>query len=588
MKHFNFNLSLLSVTLASLPLVGCIDDKYDLSDIDTNVRVQVKDLEVPVNLDAIELSSIFDLDDESVIQEVNGNYAVLVDGDFKSDAIEVPKVNLGSPTVNPEHADIYPSTDIPQIPGLPAGQIPFAFDIPDLSADFEFSTFDVDKSIRSIQGVKADWSVTLNLSFSYPAGLFDNVMVKDLVLQLPKGLVTTDYVNHDGEINLGDRALMGGKLSEVIKISAIDFTQLNAEEFKFIAGDGQGAMEYKGKIGVKSGLLTGGLTVSGGLPNKIGMTLDPSLAPIIIDSFTGDLLYAIDGLSVSSVELNDLPDVLTDENTNIMIANPQLYLAINNPLANYGVEAHSGLTLTSVRPGEPQKPYSLPAGKEILIKADKGIAGPYNICLSPEIPEGGFYQGFEGASHVAFPSLSNVLSGKGLPEKINVDFDNARIGEAHVVDFKLGETLDDVKGNYTFYAPLAFNTGSEIVYSGDDDGWGDDTLDKLTVENLGVKADVENDLPFDITLTGWPVDRNGNQCVDPVTKKPVAFKEVTIKGGQKSTIDLTIDGTVVGVDGIHYEAHAVVDKADQTLRPTTKIYLTNIRAVVSGYYEDEL
>ncbi len=52
MKHFNFNLSLFCAAVAAMPLVGCIDDNYDLSDIDTTVRVQVNDLEVPVNLDA--------------------------------------------------------------------------------------------------------------------------------------------------------------------------------------------------------------------------------------------------------------------------------------------------------------------------------------------------------------------------------------------------------------------------------------------------------------------------------------------------------------------------------------------------------
>lgn len=586
MKHFNFNLSLLSVTLASLSLVGCIDNKYDLSDIDSTVRVLVKDLEVPVNLDAIQLSSIFDLDDESVIRNMNGTYAVLVDGDFSSDAIEVNKVNLGTPKISPVNAQLSHSGLSVDYPGLPTGYVPVSFSIPDLSTPFEFSTSNVDKSIRSIEKATADWSITVNLSFTDASGLLKNMKVKDLTLQLPHGLVTPDYSNNDGVINLGDRDLNNGLLREVIKVSAIDFTSLNPDEFTFVAGDGSGTISYKGNIGVKSGILMGGVSTNVNHPEQVKMVLDPKLTRIMIDSFTGDLEYSINSFDVSSVELNNLPDVLTQDGTNIKITNPQLYLAINNPLAGYSVAAHSGLTLTSVRPGS-QTSYSLPAGEEIYIGYNKGEAGPYNICLSPTKPQKD-YQGYADSRHVPFPGLSNVLSGQGLPDKINVDFNNARIGKAHVTDFRLGVTLPKVAGNYSFYAPLAFEQGSQVVYSDSDDGWKDDTIDKLTIEALGVTADVENDLPFDIILSGYPLDEHGNQCVDPITHKPVSLSEVSVKGGQKCKISLKTDGIVSGLDGIRYNARAVVDQGGQTLRPTNKIYLTNIRAIVSGYYEDEL
>lgn len=58
MKKNYFSLSLLVAAAGAMPLTGCIDKDYDLSDIDTNVRVEVDDLVVPVNLDAITLSNI--------------------------------------------------------------------------------------------------------------------------------------------------------------------------------------------------------------------------------------------------------------------------------------------------------------------------------------------------------------------------------------------------------------------------------------------------------------------------------------------------------------------------------------------------
>ncbi len=38
---------------AVVGLTGCVDDKYDLSDIDTTTRIQVNDLVLPVNIDAV-------------------------------------------------------------------------------------------------------------------------------------------------------------------------------------------------------------------------------------------------------------------------------------------------------------------------------------------------------------------------------------------------------------------------------------------------------------------------------------------------------------------------------------------------------
>lgn len=67
----------------SLPaLTGCIDDKYDLSDVDTTVRVNVDNLTVPVNIDAVTLRSIFDLKSDSKVKEVDGAYAYVDNGDF--------------------------------------------------------------------------------------------------------------------------------------------------------------------------------------------------------------------------------------------------------------------------------------------------------------------------------------------------------------------------------------------------------------------------------------------------------------------------------------------------------------------------
>lgn len=578
---------IVAATMAAVALTGCIDDKYDLSDVDTTVRVTVNDLEVPVRLDAITLSSIFDIDEESVIKDIDDTYAVLVDGSFHSDGTTINKVHFGMPAIESIVTTI-PSADISN---LPAGYNA-AFPISDISTDFEFNTSSVDKSIKSLSKISTDWHIKLQLSFSNYQGLITDLKVQQLKIQMPHGLSTPDFDSENGVINLGDRELPDGRLEVDVRVTSIDFSSLNQSEFSFSAdptGENTGSLYYKGTIGIKSGIVTGVVDGASQIPAQITMSFDPKPGEIIVDSYSGKIQYAIGRFDVSSVDLNDLPDVLTQEGTNIKIANPQLYIAINNPLANYGVNGHSGMTLTAVR-GDNLTPYPLPAGSEITIGHDKGITGPYNICLSPTRPDK-YYNGFDGASHVSYPALSNVLSGDGLPSSIDVNFDDAKIGPDIVNDFALGVTLDDIDGKYTFYAPLTFNAGSKVIYNGDETGWGgdDDTFDKIFVETLTVKAHVENTLPFDIILSGYPLDRQGEQCKDPKTGRQVSLGSIEVKAGQSCEISLATDGTVTGLDGIHYEATASVTEATSSvLRPSATVELTNIRAKVNGYYDDEL
>ena len=69
-----FKSLLVSSAVLSVMLTGCIDDSYDLSDIDTTAELKVKDLVLPLNIDDIVLSDIFDLEDNSRIKVVNGEY----------------------------------------------------------------------------------------------------------------------------------------------------------------------------------------------------------------------------------------------------------------------------------------------------------------------------------------------------------------------------------------------------------------------------------------------------------------------------------------------------------------------------------
>ena len=181
-----------------------------------------------------------------------------------------------------------------------------------------------------------------------------------------------------------------------------------------------------------------------------------------------------------------------------------------------------------------------------------------------------------------YTSLSNILSGNGLPTQIDISITDPQIPQHRVSDFRLG-SYAPIEGNYTLYAPLALGEGSQIVYTDTEDGWNDEDIDKVTVTELSVTASVSTNLPFNVTLTGYPVDINGNQIND------VEIDGADIKAnasGQEVKIHIT--GTVTHLDGIRFEARATAPKNSQALSPSQEISLKNIRATVSGYYEKEL
>ncbi len=66
----------------ALSLFACVDNAYDLSNIDSTIGVKVNELVVPLKLDAITLQNMLNLEDNSQIKEINGEYAFLEEGSF--------------------------------------------------------------------------------------------------------------------------------------------------------------------------------------------------------------------------------------------------------------------------------------------------------------------------------------------------------------------------------------------------------------------------------------------------------------------------------------------------------------------------
>ena len=173
-----------------MPLTACFDDNYDLSDIDTTTEIKVNNLVVPVNLDEITLSNVFDLDDESVVKEIDGSYAVLVDGDFKSDDININAVSLAKPVIPASTTTItlLSNTGGITLPPVSSTEMTLAYEITGFHSAFTYTSANVDKSIRSLSKIAVDWTITVDLTVLNQGNVINSEAFSNLSLKIPAGL----------------------------------------------------------------------------------------------------------------------------------------------------------------------------------------------------------------------------------------------------------------------------------------------------------------------------------------------------------------------------------------------------------------
>lgn len=572
-----------AAVIAGMSMTGCIDDSYDLSDIDTTAEIKVKDLVLPVNLDEIELSNILDLDSESNIKETADGYAMIESGTFTSSPIDIPQIIIGAPAFSYTETTLYPEA-LPA--GMSVGTTAAGTDIyfpikGGHASSFNYVHRSVSEYIVSMTDISTDWSYKVTLSAPDIAGKVSKFEFRDVVLELPAGMDGTPshgtYDKATGRVEIPSLVVSDGSVVFSMNVSAINIASAGVQ-YNYDAH----TVVFDGHVGVVSGfIVVNTADITGSTPpDRLQFRSHNVLSDLAIDGFSGEVKYDITGVSVPAINLDDLPDVLAQDGTNIIMSDPQIYLKLNNPVGDYKVYAQTGLTLTAEREGETSKTFSLDNGS-FRIGADHG-KGPYTYCLALPGKPSKYYEGYEDAEHVDFSGLADVLSGKGIPHTIGVELNNPNIPVQPVLDFRLGK-LDAIEGDYLFYVPFALGDGSVIVYTDTEDGWNDEDIEAMTISHLSISAEMTNDLPFDVEITGYPIDVNGNR-INNVEIEGALVKSNTTD----NPVNIHITGEVKHLDGITFTAVARPVNFDTALSPNQNLKLRNIRAKVSGSYIKEL
>lgn len=594
----NFKFAARLLALAGLAsLTSCVDDGYDLSDVDTTSRFTVENLVVPVNIDELTLKDVITFDDDSKIQPVTIDgktfYALTQDGDFTSDPISIAAIHADAPHINSVSDVLDILDDVVPAPKrsakAPQDWLTQSYKIDNLSTELKYEVKNVDESIIKLESIATnDIKFGLVLDASAVSSIF-NVSFQNLEIQLPKGLSVSpsigSYDATEGIWSIPQLDVTGNEVEISLTASRVDLEangcHIEPDRTLYLNSD----------LGVKSGVLTLAIRDMSQItfPTSVHFVLHFIVSDIDAKAFSGVIEYKLNGMDIDPVNLTDIPSFLEGPETEIGLANPQIYLQVNNPVAGDKLECSTGISLTPMYDGSDVKKSYMPDNGAITIGYNAGVDGPYNFVMAPM--NEGLNKPADFASSlqfVQFTGLRDILKAdraagqQGLPDHIGISLIDPMIPQQHITDFALGRTLPGVKGKYELVAPLALTNGSTIVYSDRETGWGSD-IEDITVEKLRITLTVTNNCPVGVELAAYPLDKNGNRIGNVEVKSTFIEADTS---NQEVTIELS--GEVKGLDGVEYVATANAGASEIALSPDMSITLGNIRAVVSGYFEKEL
>lgn len=558
---------------------GCVNDDYDLSNLNKEIQLQVVDLTVPLNLDEITMSSIIKVEEGDRIQIVDGKYAIIEENDFDSESIMVDDVTLSGEDLDSSSKTL-PLNDA-QATLESGGKL--MLDLASDPSDFDLMATGVSSSIVTVEEVGCRLNITIALNIIGFGTNLKSYSLENVKIRIPKGLYDVtlskpgdSYNPSTGIYTVATMRSSGPTASVTISVSKLDFEACGAK-YDYDAH----SMTFADALQVVSGdavMVKSDFGTTAGLPSTVTYRTDFDLSELEITSFTGQFTYQLNNFNIPDVDLSDIPKLFSHEGTDITLVNPQLYLSIDNPMAGYGTYATMGMDITALR--EDESAISYPMGERLTVNAV-----PQSVyCLSPMQPDKYLSQ-FSSASYHQYADLGKILAGDGLPTSLIIDVDNPMLPVQPVVDFKLGQKIGSVKGSYYFYAPLEFADGSTVYYNDTIDGWWSEDMDNLTINKLTVTAKVTTDVPLTLNFTGYPIDKDGKQIgnVEITGADVPAF-------ATDYPITLVVTGAFAGLNGITIDAKAAPlpgEDAD-ALTPDMNIDLKGIRAKVSGHYDTKL
>mgnify|MGYP007069969194 CR=1 FL=1 len=711
MRKQNYATMLCGIMVGATIFSACVDDQYDLGNLDATIQLgQGSRFTLPTSdVDSIKLSNLFDIDEGSAIDTINGTYFVNTSGNADPTTVNVDVIDINKP--KDQHFDAHLVLQPSSSSGVKAQgprkegttESAYIYDIKNAEADIENArASNISSDVRAINRIKfipTTYSLSVTVS-GQNIDVFKKMTFENLILHLPKGFGVTSciYMGHElledaslretlrstGELDISDRlkaigetldykgflpaenkpiqlslvleaaevltttsavpsgahfnpsahtAAMDGeiKLSGYVSIAHTDVDPVKLQtHYDEIKSTLSPTDRTKIETAIAAGNFQPALDV---VINSIDFVGDGAFSSSMeVNKFSGEIQHSIN--DINPIELNDLPDFLTEDGVSLDLYDPQIFLMMTLKSPNDGIHKlfrqsiTTSVDLKAYQDGiaEPtghantgditfdltdvQKRLSYVDGSD---NVDVLITRVYsNDEFSKELLPSDYRDlVLEHANQDFLANFIKPVKANGLNNLLNkvpnrVDVKGGSSDHINVVvdceDVEL-PLHTSIALEYTVYTPLEFGQEFTIVYTESEDGWAEDMddLEDINFDGIEIAATVEskNPVPLSMTISAKALAMDGSEIPE------LEVNSVTVPAGSTSyPITLIIKpkaghimrdffkgvNGVKKLDGIKYKA--TMDSATQgaALQCDQYIQLKNVKITLVGgitYYDDD-
>ena len=618
-KNFFFGIGCLA--LASCLLSACVDDKYDVNDMDMTIG-STSDLALPsLSTDSILLKNIMDLGEDDIIKVKDGEFRLVTSGQANMTETEVNEITISKPDIEAVHTNVQLNTNgnparYRAVAGVPDETFAYTiteqnkafFEVNETSNVISEDLVDVD-AVAFKEGIVL--KSTLNLTFSNGGDFIKKIHLQNLSLSTPKDLsfekaeltYTQNGQSRTNQVSISDGLVsISGENDVVVDAGkpvylalTLDMAEVNGNGISFVNKkiEINSLFKFNGTFAIKSEEFENlsAAQLQQIQDNGIASVIPQEVAFDIVSAFSDNIsVVRVDAIAQKAVSepepivLDNMPNFLKDESVKIVLNNPPFIIEWNNPfpagsLVNPDAAAvKNNLTIESVKGDEviARKLATLsgiPSGKSILVLADAPAAA--------EVPAR--YASYNRIN-VVVENLNELLM--TIPDKICINFAPVTIALKDLVPGRYNTQVD-----YCVDTPLEFLGGSKLIYEDVEDVEDDmDDASDFDAKAIEIQANVVTNLPMDLTLSVDALDRNGRSLKGGV----IDVNDVVV-GAHKGDISETTTQAVV-INITPREGHSIREllqnmakfvyraefEGEGKLYENASIKLTNVKATIKG------
>lgn len=562
----NHKLPVLTALGGCVLLLGCINSDYDLDKVDYTLGFGGDEITLPGNNSTKEilLDDLLDISSSDLITtEANGDYKLFKKPDNPIAPVEVNvnRIIIAADKSKGLSFDI----DLPAIPTTLIGQrieLPYTLpgqspiDIPEVEGNISLLEyeFDADPAIKSLEYVEIGENgqgVNLTLDLTIPAAINKFASLK---IDLPDMLTMTcpsmaeRFDTQKNILTLTDYPV-SGQLQIVFNVTRINVKAIDEKNFVKLENGKFMLKTYVG-LALKISEIT--------IPDTNTLTVSgiANFDNIVITEARGIFDPDIDLKEVGTVNINSLPNFLTEEEVVADIDNPQIWLTLTSTMPLGGnIYAH----LTSDTHPTPIALDPIP----VAASTDGVTPTTTRIVICRQAPKE-----LAGYTPMIVSNLSELIQKLKQPMEIKFTATSAKAAQ-ETATVKLGYTYT-LAPEYKFECPLAFGDKAVIVYTETETGWQDD-IEKLQLAKgayVHMTGTAVNKIPADLELIVKPLDINGqelnaNTVNIELIKKDIAGAKDAAK---ESPIEIKVSGDINRLDGVSLKLRA---KSNEQLRGVT-------------------